>query len=130
VGGARQRLAHANCQRLFAEVHDATGRSLRERLDAIGQTPEGYLGWILFVDGDDARACARRAIAVTEPGSRVVRICTAQFLQAQRLDHTRVELTVIHELLHTLGLPENPPSPSEINAVVVRHCFQGEPGPG
>ena len=35
---------------------------------------------------------------------------------------TYVEALVIHEMMHTLGLGENPPSSLEINARVLKRC--------
>jgi len=43
-------------------------------------------------------------------------ICGQQFWQAYRENPFRVEALVIHEMLHTLGLGENPPSAMEIDA--------------
>lgn len=123
VVAASERLSRPGCQSLFSDFQDASGQTLQEGLNSLGQTPEGYLGWMVFHDGLDAKPCARRAFAVTEPGSRVVRICTAQFVAAQLRDPARAEATIIHEMLHSLGLGENPPSPAEITARVLARCM-------
>jgi hypothetical protein len=54
--------------------------------------------------------------------TRDVYVCGRQFWEAYRSNPVRVEATVIHELMHTLGLGENPPSPLEIDAQVLKHC--------
>lgn len=122
--GARQRLGQPGCQRVFSEFTDATGRTLQERLDVLGQTAASYLGLILFADGKRLQACGDPIIfAVTEPGSRVVHICGRQFAVAHDQDATRTEAFLIHEELHSLGLRENPPSSREITARVLARCY-------
>jgi hypothetical protein len=63
----------------------------------------------------------RGVLAYTVPGSRVVRVCPllADLVQRSRID---AEIAVIHEILHTLGLTENPPRSSEITAQVLSRC--------
>ena len=57
VMGARQRLARSECQQVFSEFKDASGRTLQEKLDAQGQTAASYLGLIVFADGARLRRC-------------------------------------------------------------------------
>jgi hypothetical protein len=47
-----------------------------------------------------------------------VRVCP----QVARQDGVTVELVLIHELLHSLGLGENPPSSAEITRQVTKRC--------
>ena len=77
---------------------------------------------VLFYDGSTTAPCRRpRVYAFTAPGSRVVRACPALGrLAAAAPDEA--EAVVIHEVLHTLGLAENPPSSEEITARVERRC--------
>jgi len=111
------------CQRLFSEFSDASGRTLQENLDALGQTGGAYLGLILFTDGSDRLPCkAGGALAFTTPGSRVVYVCTRAFKSLADRYPVRAEVSVIHEALHTLGLGENPPSPAEITRTVLARC--------
>jgi hypothetical protein len=78
--GARQRLVRPECQQVFSEFRDASGRPLQEKLDALGQTAVTYLGWILFADGARLRRCQDPNIfAMTDPGARVVYVCGRQF---------------------------------------------------
>lgn len=124
VRDAAELLAQPGCRQIFQEFRDAQGRTLQEKLDALQQSGPGYLSWIFFIDGLPERACRRRgAFALTEPGSRVVRICTQAFVPTRNSDPARTEVTIIHEALHSLGLPENPPTPAEINARVTALCL-------
>jgi hypothetical protein len=38
------------------------------------------------------------------------------------IGRARAEEVVIHEMLHTLGLGEQPPTPGQIDGVVASHC--------
>lgn len=124
IEGAARRLTQPECREILSEFRDASDRSLQEKLDALGATVEDYLGWVLFYDGFGERACSRRSVlAVTEPGSRVVRICSPQFAEMQRRQASRVEVTILHESLHTLGLEEDPPTTEEITSRVIDRCY-------
>ena len=61
-------------------------------------------------------------MALTTPGSRVVRVCGRRFWEAQARNPERAELVVLHEALHTLGLGENPPDSLEITRRVGARC--------
>ncbi len=77
--GARLRLEQTECQQVFSEFQDASGRTLQANLDAQGRTAASYLSLILFVDGGRLRRCQDpNTFAVTEPGSRVVHLCAQQ----------------------------------------------------
>jgi hypothetical protein len=121
--GARLRLEHTECQRLFTEFSNASGRPLQEALDALEQTGPGYLGLILFADASARPHCkAGRSFAFTMPGSRVVFVCGPQFANAVDQNAAKAEAFVIHEMLHSLGLGENPPTSEEITARVLARC--------
>jgi len=125
VLGARQRLERPSCQQLFSEFSDSSGRTLQENLDALGQTGADYLGTILFTDGSELRPCKQGlAFAFTVAGSRarVVYVCGRRLQTVAAENPIRVQATIIHEALHTLGLGENPPSSSEITARVLGRC--------
>jgi hypothetical protein len=120
VMGARQRLEHPACQGLLSEYSDASGRSLRENLEALGETPGTYLARIVFADGSGRRRCSGyEAYAFTKTGSREVYVCGRAF---KGLNPLMAQAIVIHEALHTLGLGENPPSSAEITARVLARC--------
>jgi hypothetical protein len=55
-------------------------------------------------------------------GASHVFVCGPRFLSAWKRGPHLVEITVIHEVLHTLGLGENPPSSRAITNVVREHC--------
>jgi len=121
--GARQRMARPRCQQLLTDFSDAAGRPLRQNLEAVGETPDAFLGLLLFYDGSDRLPCSkRRVLAFTSPGNRVVFICRDQFIHKRLSNRAFSELTLIHEALHSRGRAENPPSPSEITQQVRARC--------
>jgi hypothetical protein len=123
VAGAVLRLQDPGCRAILAEFRSPSGRLLEAELDARQQTAHDHLASLLFYDGSEQRACGRSGVlAATEPGSQVVFICARAFTRTQTRDFVEGELLLIHEMLHTLGLAENPPSSSEINARVEARC--------
>jgi hypothetical protein len=123
LDGARRRLAKPRCQEVLDEFSGADGRSLRLHLEALGQTPEGYLGLVVFYDGRRQPRCAEKGVlAVTRVGSRAVYVCPEEMRHSASHDPRWAEATLIHEALHTLGLGENPPSSREITSAVIRKC--------
>jgi hypothetical protein len=77
---------------------------------------------VLFYDGSNESPCRRPSVyAFTVPGVRAVRVCPSLGWLAAG-DPERAESIVIHEVLHTLGLEENPPSSEEITARVEKRC--------
>jgi len=123
VRGAAERLADPACAAVLDDFRDEAGRPLRDRLRALSLDAPSYALQVLFYDGANEPPCRRkgRLQAYTMPGSRVVRTCPA-LLTLARADPERAEAVVIHELLHTLGLGENPPTSSEITARVLSRC--------
>jgi hypothetical protein len=118
--GARRRLSDEACAGVFSQFTDREGRSLREVASGLGLSAPDSLMRVLFRDGDTASTCqAGPTAAFTSPGSSVVFVCGRRFV---RLDRQRAELVVVHELLHTLGLPERPPTSGEIDRAVARQC--------
>jgi hypothetical protein len=123
VVGARQRLEQPACRGLLSEYSDASGRTLQENLEALGETSGTWLARILFADGSGRRRChGEEAYAFTTPGSRVVYICGRALKALAARDPVRAQAIVIHEALHTLGLGENPPSSADITARVLEKC--------
>jgi hypothetical protein len=121
--GADRRLAEPGCLEVLTDFTDAAGRTLKEVLDAHGVSARTYLRWIVFSDGRDPGACGSKGtLAVTAPGSRVVFICPRAFVEAVRGVPEDAEVTLIHEMLHSLGLGENPPSTREITKRVLSRC--------
>ena len=123
VQGAHRRLADSRCQAIFSDFAKASGQGLQEVLDEQGQTGQSHLRRLLFYDGGQTSGCrAAGVLAVTQPESRAIFICTAWFRQAFELNPRKVEAVIIHESLHSLGLGENPPRSQDITAQVVTRC--------
>ena len=123
VVGARQRLEQPACRGLLSEYSDASGRTLQENLEALGETGGTYLARILFADGTGRRRCnGDEAYAFTTTGKpRGLRL-RPRVQGPGRRDPVKAQAIVIHEALHTLGLGENPPSSAEITARVLARC--------
>lgn len=125
IAGAAQWLASAGCQELFGDFRDSQGRVLGERLNALGVDGAGYLGLVLFVDDPRTGTCALPGrLAYTSPGSRVVYLCGRDFERAWRADAGQAKAAVIHEILHSLGLGESPPSPRFITHRILERCYR------
>jgi len=121
--GAMERLDKPGCRQVLSDFRDGSGRTIQESVEALGATPRSYLALVTFHEGLDTRSCRNPAIlAFTTPGVPHVYVCSPQFWEAYRTNPTRVEATVIHEMMHTLGLGENPPTPMEIDARVLKRC--------
>ncbi len=119
LDGAHERLGRPECARLFTDFTDEKGRPLQERLDLLGLSGQEFLRYIGFYEGYGHRRCGQsQVLAFTQPGSLAVRVCP----QVARQDGVTVELVLIHELLHSLGLGENPPSSAEITRQVTKRC--------
>jgi len=120
---AARRLLHPGCLQLLKEFGDDTGRPLSERLAALSVDVRGYLGWIQFHDGSSAMCGNGWTLMYTVPGSRVVHVCKVAVESAGPGSTDYLAASVIHEMLHTLGLRENPPSSPEITGRVKRLCW-------
>ena len=122
--GAVQRLAESECQQIFTDFHDTSGQPLSLRLEALGRSPEEHLKSVVFHDGFGTSTCLRRTVsAATWPGGQVVFICTPQFAEQAARERLDAEAVLIHEMLHTLGLGENPPAAGDITNDVIRRCY-------
>jgi len=125
LDNAARWLSAAQCARLFSEFQDADGQPLDARLGQLQSTPGGYLRLVYFQDGELTQTCRRHGIlAFTQVGSRVVYVCGRDFARAWNKQPREVVATLIHEMLHSLGLGENPPTPRDISERVQRLCWQ------
>src|SRR5262245_981696 len=107
---ASARLAEDACREILAEFDDANGRSLASQLSSVATDMDSYRKMITFVDGTRDQRCDSGALLFTAPGRRVVRVCSDQLKRIAPLKPDYVVASFIHEILHTLGLGENPPS--------------------
>jgi hypothetical protein len=122
--GALGRLAEPACQAVFGDFSDGSGRPLDRVLDESGYTGSSYLRLVFFADGAAHPHCQGGMVgAFTVPGSRVVHVCPTAVRRLSRQNPALVEALLIHELLHALGLHENPPTPEEIDARVYERCL-------
>ena len=122
LDGAWGLFAGARCRSVLTEFADSERRPLADRLDALGVDVQRYFTLIVFVDGTRNRACVTGVVAFTTPGSRVVRLCPDELKRTWQQNPTHVVAAFIHEMLHTLGLGENPPSSQEITRRVLGLC--------
>lgn len=123
--GAAERLSGSECQKVFSDFRDGAGRPLQSKLEALQQTGAEFLSWLRFSEGSGLPMCKQNphVAAFTQPGSRVVTVCSVAFAPQFAKDRQQAnEVLIIHELLHTLGLEENPPSSAEISRGVLERC--------
>ncbi|HYB52433.1 MAG TPA: hypothetical protein VEG84_01075 [Thermoanaerobaculia bacterium] len=120
---ASRMLATPRCQQIFLDFHDPSGRTLQQRLDTLGYTGSGFLDTLRFANGERLDACqSSQVLAATAPSSHVIFLCGLNFFHRQRERPDFSAALVIHEMLHSLGLGENPPSSNEITARVIERC--------
>jgi nitroreductase len=119
---ASAQFADADCRKIFTDFDDGNGRSLADRLSAVAVDIHVYLTMVTFIDDTRHRSCASGVLVFTAPGSRVVRVCADELKRINAQQHDYVVASLIHEILHTLGLRENPPSSREITARVLARC--------
>lgn len=121
---ARLRIGGARCREVLSEFRaDGKGRPLDEVLEQLGRSPEQHLDSLIFEDGSRRAPCASPGIlAFTRVGSGTIHVCASQWKGAVQNDPAYAEMVLIHEMLHTLGLGENPPTSLEITARVTERC--------
>jgi hypothetical protein len=112
---------------VFSDFADASGQPLLNVLAATGRPAPDYLAErVWFVDGGATAQCRGDdgIAAFTAVDSKVVHVCAGHFVRLARRS-TVAEMLIIHELLHTLGLGENPPASVEITSGVTNRCGGG-----
>ena len=125
LNDAARWLSGSHCAQLFSEFQDADGQPLERRLRQLQSTPVQYLRLVYFNDGELNAPCKRDGIlAFTQVGSRVVYVCGRDFARSWNKEPRQIVATLIHEMLHSLGLGENPPTPREISDRVQKLCWQ------
>ena len=119
---AQALLGQPRCGTVLDGFSDGSGRPLEERLRALSGSLQAYLGMVVFIDGSRERPCSSGVVAFTQPGSRVVRLCLDELKRTAQRDPHHLAARFIHEMLHTLGLGEDPPSSAEITRRVLAAC--------
>jgi len=121
---ASRKLSTAACPQVISDFEGYAGRTLQATLEERQATPESYMEQIVFYDGSRNERCDNEGVlAFTAPGNFVVFVCSAELkAQARRGNHRLIEATLIHEMLHSLGLGEDPPSSREITRRVLARC--------
>ena len=123
VRDAGTRLREPACRAVLGDFGPTAESDMEGRLAGSGLAAEEWLGRLVFADGVGQAACRRSEVLfATEPGSRVVFACGPRFLVLASSDPDLAASLVIHETLHTLGLPEAPPTSGEITARVRKRC--------
>jgi hypothetical protein len=121
---ARERLRAPGCEAVVDEFKDDDGRTLREVLEGQGSTIALRLDAIRFVDASESSLCrSSQTIAFAVRKSPLVYVCPRTMEKTQLRQPGRVQAVVIHELLHTIGLGENPPTSTYITSRVEARCL-------
>ena len=123
LAGAADWLVKPACRAVLDDFRDETGVLLSEKMAQLGVDEITYLGRLRFRDASFAPQCAKPVtVMFTTPGSKVVFVCGRQLERLARQDRAFLNVLVIHEVLHTLGLGENPPSSNAITVKVSQRC--------
>lgn len=121
--GAVRRFAGPTCQLLLTDFADGSGRALATTVTSAEWDPAAYFAALRFIDDSGAPQCRNGAtLAFTSPGAHVIHVCGPRFRDRFLRDPAAAEIIVIHELLHVLGLGENPPASEAITAQVWARC--------
>jgi hypothetical protein len=125
LAGASNWLKKPECRGVLTEFKDQQGVPLDQKLARLSVDEVGYLRTILFRDGSHLSPCKRPAtVMFTTPNSKLVFVCEKQLLEQVRSNRFVLNALIIHELLHTLGLGENPPTTWEITDRVKARCWR------
>jgi hypothetical protein len=118
------------CGKVLTDFKDGQGRTLDSNLQPLGVSASRYLLDLPFVDGSRLPVCRKLSVmmAVT-PGVPRVFVCpdglgrvNSRLSRVEFQSGSLAEAMVIHEMLHTLGLGENPPSTLEITERIRERC--------
>jgi hypothetical protein len=128
LASAARQLDDPGCQALLDEFSDGSARPLRASLVEAGLGPSEYLRRGVFFYDAPQSICGTSNLALTKPGSRAIFVCGARFVREMKGGSRHGEAVLIHELLHSLGLGENPPSSDSITDRVMARCGEGGRG--
>jgi hypothetical protein len=117
---ARERLGRAECQAVLADFDSVNGGRLDLVLRSTGRTAQEQLDLLVLESGLGRPLCDHGGLlAFTQVRSTVVSVCLRRFTLLRRPEQDAV---LIHEMLHSLGLGENPPESRTITAQVLKRC--------
>lgn len=120
---AAEKLESPACRLVLDDFRDASGRTLAERLAQTGLSATDFLARLEFRDGRNEDLCHRRHVdAFTVVGGSTVWTCPGGSLSLGGENLRAGANTLIHEMLHALGLAENPPLSLEITHRVRDRC--------
>jgi hypothetical protein len=129
---AAARLLDPDCVKVLTDFQTTNGGTPAGQLAAWGIDIQTYMTWVTFMDDSRHQLCEKGGLFFTSPGSRVVRVCAAQLKLIRHHSPGYLAALFIHEILHTLGLGESPPSSEEITRHVMLRCSpaarRGRPG--
>ena len=119
---AWERFAQPKCKELLMAFHDQAGRPLADRFTGLSVDLPTYLTMLVFIDGSRETPCVTGTFAFTQPGTRLIRLCVEELKRTWLQNREYTAANFIHEMLHTLGLGENPPSSAEVTRRVLAAC--------
>jgi hypothetical protein len=127
---AAARLEDPECGKVLTDFKDRGGRTLESNLQPLGVSASRYLLELSFVDGTPLPVCRNLAVMMAAtPGVPRVFVCpegvgrlNSRLSRVEFRSGSLAEAMVIHEMLHTLGLGENPPTTLEITERVRERC--------
>jgi hypothetical protein len=119
---AIQKLEDPRCASVLDDFRSGDGTPLAADLLRRARTPAEHLRAITFVADSGGPCRQARIMAWTTPGDSRVVICIENFEFVSRRNPRLAATVLIHELLHTLGLPEGPPSSESITSGVTARC--------
>jgi hypothetical protein len=120
---ATEKLDAPACRLVLDDFQDASGRTLAEKLSETGLSAPEFPTQLEFRDGRNEDLCRRGHVdAFTSVGGSTVWACPGGSLWLGGYNNRAGANTLIHEMLHALGLEENPPSSIEITQRVGERC--------
>ncbi len=123
IAQAKEKLAAPACLLVLEDFRDTAGRPLSEKLAATGLGAPAFLESLEFRDGRSEAICRRgRVDAFTSVGGSTVWTCPGGSLTLGAAETRSGPNALIHEMLHALGLSENPPTSLEITHQVGARC--------
>jgi hypothetical protein len=117
---ARESLGRPECQAVLSDFRDGSSRRLEEVLGTAGRTAQEQLDRLELESGLGRHDCDRSPVmAFTRVHSTVVSVCLQHF---RVIGREQQEAALIHEMLHSLGLGENPGESGAITARILKRC--------